>query len=184
MTGQTYGNMQRTWIEAAIKAYFNGNKDENALWQTLDARLHSGVMSARKESLGHGAARLLEQFVAWDQENDDLPADPFPRVRDVALGAHALAVRRDLIYLDTSGYRSRQLWTTHDLRPQHPRAIEMAAAVLVSVDSDLGAGSTEHVEVWGLRHGTRVSWSRSQLMPHIQSLRQHLDQAADEIQNP
>ena len=72
-------------------------------------------MNPRRESLGHGAARLLEQFVNWDRDDDDFPADLFPKLRDVALGNHVLAVRRDLIYLDANGYRSRQLWTTHDL---------------------------------------------------------------------
>lgn len=182
--GATFGNTQRAWLEAAIRAYFNGQKDEDALWQTLDERMHSGGITPRKESLGNGAARLLEEFVAWDRENDEVPADTFPRIRDVALGNHALAVRRDLIYLDATGYRSRQLWTTHDLRPHHPHAIEMAAAVLLSLDGDLGAGSTEHVEVWGLRHRTRIVWNRSELLPHVQSLRQRLDHAAAEIQNP
>ena len=60
----------------------------------------------------------------------------------------------------------------------------MAAAVLVSLDGDLGAGSTENVEVWDLRHGVRVEWSRSQLIPQVATLRQRLDDTVTEIQKP
>jgi hypothetical protein len=158
-----YGNPQRRWIDGAITEYFKAGRDADVLWQAFDQRVQRGNMTPSREANAAGAVRLLDRFLEWDSKEVDVPADTFPPVRDVAIGPHVIAVRRDLIYIDPAGYRVRQLWTDHQLRPQHPVAVQMAAAVLVSVDADLGDKQTASVEVWGLRHGVRQLWPRKQL---------------------
>jgi hypothetical protein len=179
-----YGNAQRAWLQAAVRAYVESGRDVDELWRAFNNRVAQRSANQRRQALAEGARRLLERFVIWDENESDLPADSFPPVRDVRLGTHTIAIRRDLIYLDGPGYRVRQLWTTHDLPPTHPRAIEIAAAVMASVDADLGQDSTTAVEVWGLRHQTQRSWSRDQLLPELQRLEQRLDAVQSAIQQP
>ncbi len=179
-----YGNPQRKWIEAAIREYYRLGKDVPALWTTLAQRVQQRPTTPRREANAAGAARLLDQFIGWDAVEPDLPADTFPPIRDVLLGSHQIAVRRDLIYVDGSGYRVRQLWTDHQLRPEHPAAIQMAAAVLLSVDADLGVGSTTRLDIWGLRHKTQRSWGRGQLVGELANLRNRLDIVEQAIQQP
>jgi hypothetical protein len=171
-------------LQAAVRAYFEAGRDVDELWRAFDAKVNQRPASPRRQALADGARRLLERFLVWDDNESDLPADSFPPVRDVRLGTHTIAIRRDLIYLDGPGYRVRQLWTDHDLRPTHPQAIEIAAAVLASVDADLGQGSTTAVEVWGLRHQTQQSWSRGELLPELQRLERRLDAVESAIQQP
>ena len=185
MTSRTgYGNPQRAWLQAAVRAYFEAGRDVDELWRALETKVNQQAPNPRRQALADGARRLLERFLMWDDNESDLPADSFPPVRDVRLGTHTIAIRRDLIYLDGPSYRVRQLWTDHDLRPTHPQAIEMAAAVLASVDADLGQGSTTAVEVWGLRHHIQRSWSRAELLPKLQRLEQRLNAAESAIQQP
>jgi len=180
--GPNYGNPQRAWLQAAIRAYFGAGRSSAELWAVLQSKVERRAASPRRESLAAGARALLEQFLVWEDLEDDIAADAFPPVRDVPLGTHTIAVRRDLIYLDGAGYRVRQLWTDHQLRPTNPRANQMAAAVMVSVDTDLGAGLTTSVEIWGLRHRLRRSFSRNELVPVVGALRRQLDEVAAEVQ--
>jgi hypothetical protein len=179
-----YGNPQRAWLQIAIRAYYADAKNPQALWQAFDDKVQQGPQTARRQALAEGARRLLEMFLALDETDAALPADTFPPARDVQLGSHIIAVRRDLIYLDGPTYRVRQLWTDHAFRPTHPRAGEMAAAVMVSVDSDLGQGSTTRVDVWGLRHGQTRSWTRAELAPELSRLRARIDAAEAAISQP
>ena len=180
----SYGNPQRKWMEAAIREYYRLGKDVATLWATFDQKVQQRPMTPRRESNAAGAVRLLDQFIAWDAADPDMPADTFPPIRDVSIGGHLIAVRRDLIYVDGNGYRVRQLWSDHRLRPEHPAAIQMAAAVLLSVDADLGDGSTTEVDVWGLRHRAQRSWTRGQLAAELASLRSRLDAVEQAIQQP
>ena len=132
-----YGNPQRRWIDGAITEYFKAGRDADVLWQAFDQRVQRGNMTPSREANAAGAVRLLDRFLEWDSKEVDVPADTFPPVRDVAIGPHVIAVRRDLIYIDPAGSVKANV-TNHQLRPQHPVAVQMAAAVLVSVDADLG----------------------------------------------
>lgn len=184
MTAAGFGNPQWNWLHAAIRTYFESSRDAEQMWAEFSRRIQQGQQSVRRQSLADGARRLLERFLAFDEDEVDIPADLFPPTRDVQLGNHSIAVRRDLIYVEGLAYRVRQLWTNHDLAPNHPRAGEMAAAVMLSVDSDLGPASTKALEVWGLRHGIRRSWTRAELGPEVTRLRDRLDAVEAAINQP
>jgi hypothetical protein len=179
-----YGNPQRKWLEAAIREYYRRSKDVNALWKTFDGKVQQRPSTPSRQANAAGAVRLLERFLEWDAADPEMPADAFPPIRDVAIGGHVIAIRRDLIYIDGNGYRVRQLWTDHQLHPQNPAAVQMAAAVMLSVDADLGVDSTTGVEIWGLRHGAQQSWTRQQLRREIMNLTSRLDIVEQQIQQP
>lgn len=180
-----FGNPQRSWMEAAIRAYFVSNRDEEALWTEYDVRVGPVKgRSAVRESLAEGGVKLLTSFIQFHKSEAEIPVECFPKVRDVPVGRHSIAVKRDLIYVDAGGFRARQLWTDHQLRPDHPQAHVMAAAVMVSVDEDLGPGSTREVQVWGLRHRVRVTWSRADLGAATKALAARLDEVDDAIKAP
>ena len=181
---QQFGNPQRHWMEAAWRAYFANGRDPDILWQTFSARSLGSNDSPRRRSLARGAEPMLDRCLEWDGRDADSPADWFPRTRDIAWHGHVLALRRDLSYLTTDGYRLRQLWTDRELRVAHTEAGLMLAAVLACADVELGADRTEAIEVWQLRDGTSRTWSRDELLAEAARLKQRLDEVAAALAQP
>lgn len=177
----SFGNPQRQWMDASIRAYFAGGRRPEVLWQVFGQKVNSGTPSPWRRSRASGAVPMLEQFLVWDQSEPAGPVDTFPSARDTDWGDHTLALRLDLVYLIAEGYRVRQLWTDGSLSLSHGDAGLMAVGALVCADSLLGVGRTQDVEVWQLREGRRRTWNRQDLLAQVPGLRQRLDGIAVQL---
>src|SRR5262249_51245035 len=78
----SYGNPQRAWLQAAVRAYFEAGREVDELWRVFDTKVNQRPASPRRQALADGARRLLERFLVWENDERDLPADSFPPVRD------------------------------------------------------------------------------------------------------
>lgn len=172
-----FNNPQRQWMEAAWRAFFAAGRVPEVLLETFNQKSTANPNPGRA-SLAAGALPMLDQFLVWDAEEPTAPADIAPPVRDVSLGAHILAVKRDLIYLAADGYLVRQIWTSRDLPADHVDASLMAYAVLICSDFDLGVERTSAIEVWDLRNGVRRRWRRDELAREAARLLDRLDEVA------
>jgi hypothetical protein len=177
----TFGNPQRRWMEATWRAYFREGRDPQVLWREFHERVRAASPSARRNTLATNAIPMLEQFLTWEQDETNVPADCLPPPRNVLWEDHILAIQRHLVYLTQGGYCLRQLCTDRLLYLDHVDADLMAVAVLICADADLGAGRMEFVEVWHLREGDRQFWNRDELLAEASRLKRRLDDVATEL---
>jgi hypothetical protein len=176
-----FGNVQRQWMDGAWRAYFASWRTEQALWAEFERRVTRGTPGLRRDGMAREATTMLEQFLEWEQDETGIPADVFPPIRDVAWESHTLAVRRDLTYITSLGFRLRQLWTDREMSIDHPNAGLLVAATLVCADMDLGDARTQSVEVWQLRRKRRRAWTREELSTDTERLRVLLNETAAEL---
>jgi hypothetical protein len=172
---------QRRWMEAAWRAYFRGGRNPNVFWEEFYQRVRAATPTSRRDALAVGAEPMLEQFLAWEQDETKALADCLPPARDVQWEGHTLAIQRHLVYLTEGGYCLRQLWTDRILSLDHADADLMAVATLICAEADLGAGRTESIDVWQLRNGNRHIWSRDELLPQASRLKRYLDEVDSEL---
>lgn len=177
---QRGGNAQRPWIDSALRSYFSGRRNQDEMWDSLNGRL-SPDASAQKRSLIMGAVPLLEQFVEWDRLNAEMPIDCFPPVPDIPWKSHVLAVRRDLTYVTSTGFRVQQIMTDRELRLNQHASELFATALLISTDTDLGSGRVEQIDIWQLRHRQQRTWDRADLLPRLPDLEALLDEVSSLI---
>ncbi len=173
-----FGNPQRTWMEAAWRAYFGGGRISDALWDAFERKVGSGNLTARRTALAEGAVPMLERFLQWDEEEAGAPHLLYPPSRDMDWGPHVLSLKRDAVYLTIDGYLVRLFWTDRDLTVRHPDASLMAAGVLAYSEADLGPGRVKRVEAWQLRDGHRLGWDRPDLVKEAARLQQRMDDVA------
>jgi hypothetical protein len=176
--GERFGNPQRAWMEAALRAYFANGRSAAVLWDELETRASTGGLTPWRYRMALAAEPMVEQFLAWDRERADAPGLWFPPTRDVQWHEHTLALKRDLVYLTPTGYRLLLLWTDRELRVTHADAGLMAAAILAYSDGDLGTDRVESIEVWQLRAKQQAAWTRQELEAETARLHQRLDQVA------
>jgi hypothetical protein len=168
-------------MDAALRRYFASGRDSAVLWQKFDDLAYARELVPRRVALVRGARSMLERFLEWESKEQGNPVSYFVQPTDVAWKGHIVAIRRDLVYLTSNGYKVRQLWTDRELRVEHPDAGLMVAAVLICADQDLGDGRTEIIEAWQLRTGRSCFWTRAQLLREKERLRERLDQVAADL---
>jgi hypothetical protein len=177
-----FGNPQRQWLEAAIKAYFAADRDGEIAWATLQEKAAARSEMRYFEGFLNGAENLLEQFLAFDAAEQAIPRGTlFARSRRVPFGRHTLSMQRHLLYLSPGGYELRQIWTARDLDIDHDLAPLMALASLVCAEFDLGRERVESVDVWQLRSEGRQRWRRNALTTVENELREYLDTIEEEV---
>lgn len=173
-----YGNPQRAWMEAAWREYFAAGRNEKALWRAFDEKVQSSKLTKQKAALARGALPMLDQFLSFDGVELQAPHLWHLPSAELNWGAHTLALKRDVVYLTSSGYLVRLYWTDRDLQVSHPDASLMAAGTFAYSEFDLGKGRVERIDVWQLRSGQRRSWDRHQLVDPMIQLRDRLDAVA------
>lgn len=72
--------------------------------------------------------------------------------RDIAIGAHTVAVHVDAVLLDGDGYVGRiALWDTAEITAK--LAVRYAVPAFLALEEELGEGRVAGVQVWHLRTG-------------------------------
>ena len=87
------------------------------LWREFHQKVGAAFPSARRNALAANAVPMLEQFLAWEQDEITVPADCLPPGPYVLWKTYILAIQRHLVYLTAGGYDLRQLWTDRLLAP-------------------------------------------------------------------
>lgn len=173
-------------MEAAIRAYFSAGKDPAALWTEFRAAVARSKVKRYKDSMEANATSVLTQFLSWDEDEADTPAEWLPaliKTPPISWRGHHLVVRPDLIYLVPAGQLVRLLWTDNTLSPANPRAATLAAASLVYTDRMYREGGTVAVDAWQLRRGERQTWNRDTLEMELDFLKQRLDDVESALES-
>lgn len=142
-------------LRAAVRAF---SRDGEAAGREALERGLSGHFAKPENRTQAARARLLFRTYVRLSEADGRGAFDFNIAGDLEIGEDVLAVSVDLALLDPNGYAGRVvLWD--QLPCDRDAALVIAGPSFQLLESELGSGRTDNVEVWHMQAPARFAFS-------------------------